>query len=94
MFFIILNVLTMMTDTYPPPAFWKQTMLQNLNYTFTGVFLLEFLLLHIAIGPFRYWTQLVTAFDGFIVGVSFVELFSAGGGAATAFRGFRLLRVF
>jgi hypothetical protein len=94
MFFIVFNVVTMMMDQYPPPDFTRQRILQNLNYAFTGVFFIEFLVLHIAYGPIRYWTQLVTAFDGFIVGVSFVELFSAGGGAATAFRGFRLLRVF
>merc|ERR1719261_1376716 len=94
MFFIIVNVLTMMADQYPPPPFWQQTMLTYLNYVFTGVFCIEFLILHIAMGPYRYWTQLVTAFDGVIVAVSFFELFSSGGGAATAFRGFRLLRVF
>merc|ERR1719313_2038077 len=94
MFFIIMNVVTMMMDQYPPPNFTRQTVLQFLNYTFTGVFFVEFIVLHIAFGPKRYWTQLVTAFDGFIVGVSFLELFSFGGGAATAFRGFRLLRVF
>jgi hypothetical protein len=94
MFFIIMNVVTMMMDQYPPPNFTRQTVLQYLNYTFTSVFFVEFLVLHIAFGPKRYWTQLVTAFDGFIVGVSFLELFALGGGAATAFRGFRLLRVF
>ena len=42
----------------------------------------------------RYWTNMVTAFDGVIVITSFVEIFLDGSGAMTAFRGFRLLRIF
>merc|ERR1719261_509166 len=83
-----------MMDQYPPPDYMTQQVIQYLGNLFTSVFFLEFIILHIAFGPLRYWTQLVTAFDGFIVGVSFLELFSFGGGAATAYRGFRLLRVF
>ena len=37
---------------------------------------------------------MVTGFDGLIVITSFIELRLDGSGAITAFRGFRLLRIF
>jgi len=93
---IVLNVITMCLNQYPPPGPTMSTFLDYTNYIFTGVFLLEFLVLHVGYGPKKYWTTLVMAFDGLIVVVSIAELFmgGGGGGAVKALRGFRLLRVF
>ncbi|KAF4672946.1 hypothetical protein FOL47_011216 [Perkinsus chesapeaki] len=95
MFFITANVIVMMFDSYPPPPYKISAILTVLNQIFTVVFVIEFILLHLALGPKRYWTKLVTAFDGFIVITSLLELFLANGSSVmTALRGFRLLRIF
>jgi hypothetical protein len=96
MFFITANVITMMLDKYPPPDRYERLGLYYCNLIFNSVFTVEFLINIGAMGPWRYWTSPVTAFDGFIVLVSLAELFmgGGGGGAVKAFRGFRLLRIF
>jgi hypothetical protein len=95
MTFIITNVVTMCANMYPPPPPWVQVTLVWTNFVFTVVFLIEFAILHLAIGPYEYWTTIVTGFDGIIVVSSVAEMFlPSGGGALMAFRGFRLLRIF
>merc|ERR1719440_1636237 len=47
-----------------------------------------------AVGPQMYWTHLSTGFDGIVVLASLMESFTNGGGALSALRGFRLLRIF
>jgi hypothetical protein len=94
MFFIITNVVTMCMDGHPPPTPDLQKFRYIANFVFTAVFALEFLVLNIGLGPKKYWTNMVTGFDGLIVITSFIELRLDGSGAITAFRGFRLLRIF
>ncbi|KAF4699724.1 hypothetical protein FOZ63_005205, partial [Perkinsus olseni] len=95
MFFITANVVVMMFDSYPPPPYRLTKIVTVLNQVFTVVFLVEFVLLHIALGPRQYWSKLATAFDGFIVITSILELLLANGSSVMmALRGFRLLRIF
>jgi hypothetical protein len=95
MLFILLNVVTMCLDTYPPPPAVMQQFLGVCNYVFAVVFTLEMSILLVALGPRLYWTQAVTAFDGIVVIAGWVEIsMSGGGGAVRAFRGLRLLRIF
>jgi hypothetical protein len=94
MFFISLNVLTMMMDRYPAPPPWQQIMVKTCNTIFNGVFFVEFLILHVAYGPKKYWTSMTTLFDGVIVITSCLELVLSGDGVFSVFRGFRLLRIF
>merc|ERR1719408_20810 len=53
-------------------------------------------MLHLAFGVKNYWMNKVCAFDGVIVLSSIMEKFmsDAGGGAVTALRAFRLMRIF
>lgn len=96
MFFITANVVTMMMDQFPPPDVKEAEALDILNHIFTWVFVGEMIVVHGALGPRKYWTNPITAFDGIIVATSVVEYFGTGGGggAIRAFRGFRLLRIF
>merc|ERR1719353_2010798 len=82
-------------DGHPPPTPDLQKFKYMANFVFTGVFAVEFIVLNLGLGLKKYWTTLVTAFDGVIVISSFVELgLDGSGGAIKAFRGFRLLRIF
>lgn len=94
MFFIIANVVTMCMDGHPPPTPVVQRFRYIAGLVFNAVFAFEFVVLNVGLGPKKYWTNMVTAFDGLIVITSFVEIFLDGSGAMTAFRGFRLLRIF
>merc|ERR1719359_335210 len=64
------------------------------NNACTIIFVVEAMIMMTALGLQRYWTTPLLAFDGFIVVVSIVEQFMSGGAVLSAFRGFRLLRVF
>jgi hypothetical protein len=92
---IILNVITLSLDGYPPPQALMPT-LSTANVIFAVVFIVEMVLLHVALGPKEYWTNKASAFDGFIVVSSIMEfaLEGEGGSSVLALRGFRLLRVF
>jgi hypothetical protein len=96
MFFITANVGTMMIDQHPPPNATERLALEYCGIIFNTVFTIEMVINLIAMGPKRYWTNPVTAFDGVIVIVSLISWMGlgGGGGAARAFRGFRLLRIF
>eukprot|EP00427_Karlodinium_veneficum_P059745 CAMPEP_0169385084 /NCGR_PEP_ID=MMETSP1017-20121227/43865_1 /TAXON_ID=342587 /ORGANISM="Karlodinium micrum, Strain CCMP2283" /LENGTH=1806 /DNA_ID=CAMNT_0009485871 /DNA_START=606 /DNA_END=6023 /DNA_ORIENTATION=+ len=95
MFFIVFNVITMCLDGYPPPPAAMQIFLSICNYVFAIAFSVEMAVLLVALGPYLYWTGVMTAFDGIVVIASWVEIcMSGGGGAVRAFRGLRLLRIF
>eukprot|EP00746_Dinoflagellata_sp_MGD_P008476 gnl/MRDRNA2_/MRDRNA2_116976_c0_seq1.p1 gnl/MRDRNA2_/MRDRNA2_116976_c0~~gnl/MRDRNA2_/MRDRNA2_116976_c0_seq1.p1 ORF type:complete len:1680 (-),score=292.24 gnl/MRDRNA2_/MRDRNA2_116976_c0_seq1:144-4679(-) len=96
MFFITANVVTMMFDKFPPPNAVERLALEYCGHIFNTVFTFEMVINLVAMGPKRYWTNPVTAFDGVIVIVSLISWMGlgGGGGAARAFRGFRLLRIF
>jgi hypothetical protein len=94
MFFILANVVTMMLDQHPPPGPTVQSILEVCNAIFTSVFTVEMAVMITAVGPQMYWTHLSTGFDGIVVLASLMESFMNGGGALSALRGFRLLRIF
>lgn len=71
-----------------------QSILEVCNAIFTSVFTIEMAVMITAVGPQMYWTHLSTGFDGIVVLASLMESFTNGGGALSALRGFRLLRIF
>merc|ERR1719191_1490984 len=94
MLIIVLNVVTLGLDRYPPLGRQFEDFLDVTNTIFSIIFLIEFIILQAAHGFYRYWTNPVLAFDGFIVLSSLMEMTMKGGSAVTALRGFRLLRIF
>jgi hypothetical protein len=96
MFFIIFNVFVMALTQHPPPPLPVQYLQKFTGHLFRWVFTVEFVILHVAYGPKKYWTSAITAFDGLIVLSSWIEIVGVfgGGGALMALRGFRLLRIF
>merc|ERR1719454_2508329 len=71
---VILNIVTMSLDRYPPPSAALLTLLEVCNYVFSVAFSIEMVIILVARGPWRYWTDMVTAFDGVIVIASWVEI--------------------
>eukprot|EP00746_Dinoflagellata_sp_MGD_P164295 gnl/MRDRNA2_/MRDRNA2_92848_c0_seq1.p1 gnl/MRDRNA2_/MRDRNA2_92848_c0~~gnl/MRDRNA2_/MRDRNA2_92848_c0_seq1.p1 ORF type:complete len:1567 (+),score=269.87 gnl/MRDRNA2_/MRDRNA2_92848_c0_seq1:537-4703(+) len=84
----------MALDKHPPPGPTMQGILEVCNAIFTSVFTIEMAVMITAVGPQMYWTHLSTGFDGIVVLASLMESFMNGGGALSALRGFRLLRIF
>ncbi len=100
LFFIVANVITLSLDDFPAREKEIVDFLNLTNMIFFAVFCVEALLLHIAIGPRLYWTQAITAFDGFILLASILELIiantksSSDNTSTSAMTAFRALRVF
>jgi len=76
-------------------------MLESVNQVFSLIFFLELLIKLVGLGFKGYFSDWFNVFDCFIVIISVADLaltFSgsdnAGGGAISAMRGFRLLRIF
>eukprot|EP00392_Amoebophrya_sp_AT5.2_P005420 g5429.t1 len=88
---IILNIIIMMMDAYPPVKPPLSGILNIMNTVFTIIFLIEMLIVLSAIGPIHYSRQFWHALDGIIVVFSVAELFSDGGGGAL--KSLRLLRI-
>jgi hypothetical protein len=91
---IVLNVITLSMDTYPPPSELVQSVLGVCNIIFTAIFIFEFAVGNIALGLKEFWTTMATAFDGVIVIISIVEFAASDSSVMTGLRGFRLLRIF
>ena len=97
---ILINVLVLAMDRYPEHLV-ESSVGDVLNYVFNIVFLLECVILHLALGPLVYWQDNAMAFDGVIVILSVVDILNdlgsgaeSGGSAITALRAFRMLRIF
>ncbi|CAE7267744.1 unnamed protein product [Symbiodinium necroappetens] len=97
---ILINVLVLAMDRYPEHLV-ESSVGDVLNYIFNIVFLLECVILHLALGPLVYWQDNAMAFDGVIVILSVVDILNdlasgaeSGGSAITALRAFRMLRIF
>eukprot|EP00440_Ansanella_granifera_P074218 gb/GFBE01080540.1/.p1 GENE.gb/GFBE01080540.1/~~gb/GFBE01080540.1/.p1 ORF type:complete len:2396 (+),score=576.99 gb/GFBE01080540.1/:1-7188(+) len=96
---IIINIIVLAMDGYPSHLL-DQEVGKVLNYIFNTVFLLEFVILHLAVGPLVYWSDNAMAFDGLIVVISVADIandIASGaensGSAITALRAFRMLRI-
>ena len=89
---ILINVLVLAMDRYPEHLVDSEVG-EVLNFVFNVVFLLECLILHVAVGPLIYWADNAMAFDGVIVLLSVADLVNdfasgadGGGSAITALR--------
>eukprot|EP00927_Polykrikos_kofoidii_P085373 TRINITY_DN9275_c0_g4_i1.p1 TRINITY_DN9275_c0_g4~~TRINITY_DN9275_c0_g4_i1.p1 ORF type:complete len:1865 (-),score=301.26 TRINITY_DN9275_c0_g4_i1:204-5798(-) len=73
--------------------------IEVLELVFLGIFVFEMIISIIALGPKMYCLNPITAFDGFVVVISIIEVIanktspSGGGGSLSALRTFRLFRV-
>eukprot|EP00397_Hematodinium_sp_SG-2012_P003139 GEMP01003147.1.p1 GENE.GEMP01003147.1~~GEMP01003147.1.p1 ORF type:complete len:1326 (+),score=197.79 GEMP01003147.1:475-4452(+) len=96
MLVISANVVVMSLDRYPPPTQRQQEILSVINKGFLWTFIIECVLLNIALGMPKYWTKPMHIFDGLVVVVSVIGAITGdgSGGSATAIRSVRLLRVF
>ncbi|CAE7836442.1 unnamed protein product, partial [Symbiodinium necroappetens] len=93
MLFIVSNVITMMMESFPPPGAPQQDIVGSLELTFLVVFCVEMAVLLTALGPHKYFSNPVTAFDGVIVITSVVQMCVGQAGPFTALRTLRLFRV-
>lgn len=95
MLVIVANIVTLSMYGFPPPSKELRDFITSANAFFVCVFVVESVLFQIAMSPFVYWTNVITAFDGIVAVASLVELALPGGNSvATVLRSFRLLRVF
>ena len=100
---IILNTVVLSLDSYPP-IIQNHFVLDYLNIFFTLVFLLEMLVRMGALGVREYFRFKYYVFDCVVVVLSLADIvisftlsnssFSSGKGVVSAFRAFRLLRIF
>ena len=100
---IVANTVILALDRYPirKTEFEIQ---ENINFAFYVIFAFEMVVKIIGLGPRRYLRDRFNIFDCVIVLLSTVEVViqsvspstdpDSGGGAISAFRGFRLLRIF
>ena len=58
MFFIIFNVFVMALTQHPPPPVPVQYLQKFTGHLFRWVFTVEFVVLHVAYGPRKYWTSM------------------------------------
>lgn len=89
---------------YPASPNLHSNILDVVNLVFSGIFFLEMIVKLIGIGPKNYIKDTYNIFDALIVTISVVDiivtntLMAAGGntskGPISAFRAFRLLRIF
>ena len=70
---IILNILTMAL-TFEGSTAEYDSILSNINYFFTAVFILEFLLKLIGLGRKAYWYSAWNRFDFFVVMASIIDI--------------------
>jgi hypothetical protein len=90
---IILNTITMASNAYGISRWWA-FFLYACETTFTGIFILEFLLKHLAYGPVHYWLNRWNVIDGVVVVAGIVELAMGGeSGAMALLRMLRVLRI-
>jgi len=90
---ICVNVLLMAVEYYGQPQAMED-FLAWANVVFCIIFTIEMLIILTAIGIQEYMEDGFRIFDGIIVIVSNIELFSGGGGGISVLRTFRLVRVF
>eukprot|EP00435_Cladocopium_sp_Y103_P049197 s291_g14.t1 len=85
MIMILVNVVVLAMDRYPEHLV-EASVGDVLNFIFNVVFLLECIILHVAVGPLIYWSDNAMAFDGLIVLLSVVDLvndFASGSGCGS-----------
>ena len=98
--FIIINTVALSWDHYRIDED-QGIVLDYINFVLSAIFLLEMIIKLIGMGFKFYFKDKFNAFDSFIVAISVVDIAltlsnttTNDGGAITAMRGFRLLRIF
>lgn len=91
---VFLNTVVMALDRYGLNE-TDELFLQTSNSIFTWVFIAEFAMKIVALGPKKYIDNRMNLLDGSIVMLSLLELaMGSGGGTLTAFRSVRVFRTF
>ncbi|XP_071977938.1 sodium channel protein type 2 subunit alpha-like isoform X1 [Engystomops pustulosus] len=90
---IVLNTIFMAMEHDKMSPQFNNTLIVG-NKVFTGIFTAEMVLKLIALHPYYYFQEGWNIFDGFIVGLSLMELGVESKGGFSVLRSFRLLRVF
>jgi len=101
MLLILVNTLVLSLDRHPMSA-KEFEILESINNYFSYAFLIEMIIKLIGLGPKAYLSDKFNIFDGTVVLITMVELVLEAsnvsglstGGAFSAFRAMRLLRVF
>jgi len=92
MLIIILNTITMSVEFHDQPDAMTEA-LAWINGTFSSIFIAEFLLKLIGLGPREYVQDPMNVFDAVLALNSVVEFAMGGGGALTVLRALRLARI-
>jgi voltage-gated sodium channel type V alpha len=97
---IICNTIILSLDRYPIGPL-EDLIESDINIGFTAIFLIEMLIKLTGLGFKGYFREVFNIFDFIVVMLSLLDFgitigiqSNTGGGALTALRGFRLLRVF
>ncbi|CAD7924383.1 unnamed protein product [Amoebophrya sp. A25] len=93
---IILNIIIMMMDSYPPIKPPLNVVLDHMDTVFSIIFGIEMMIVLLAIGPLNYVKERWHLLDGVIVVVSLIELgekLSGSGAGGGALKSLRLLRI-
>lgn len=91
---VFLNTVVMALDRYGLGE-EEDNFLNMSNSFFTWVFIVEFVMKIVALGPKKYMDNRMNLLDGSIVMLSLLELaMGSGGGTLTAFRSVRVFRTF
>ncbi|CDW82905.1 voltage-gated ion channel superfamily [Stylonychia lemnae] len=96
---IVLNTIDLALDRYPIDE-EQSLILDEINMAFSMVFMIEMIIKLLAFGFKAYFRDPFNVFDCVVVISSLIDLFvsflvdSSSGGAITALRGFRLIRIF
>lgn len=101
---IVLNTLVLAFDRYPSMGNELDYILDMVNIVFFGIFTMEMVIKLLGMGPKNYIRDSFNIFDALIVILSVADVclsflvennqMSKGKGAISAFRAFRLIRVF
>jgi hypothetical protein len=89
---IFVNVCVLAAQHHNQPQ-WLDDLSAITNYAFTAIFAVELIVVLVAIGFKRFFTDAFLLLDFVIVSLSIIELFLNGSGVVSVFRALRLLRV-
>ena len=91
---IVANTVTMAMDSYGQSEAYYAA-LNTCETVFTSVFIAEFVLKHVAVGPWKYWSNPWNVVDGAVVVSGVVELaVGTGADGIATLRMLRVLRIF
>ena len=89
---VAFNCVVLASAGYPSTSEEEKT-LDDLNFVCTIIFTVEMVMKMFALGFKGYASEAFNVFDGFIVLISFVEMFLPNGAGISVFRSLRILRI-